>query len=74
MTLSACSTKTIYRTKIVRPPISYNAPCIIPKAVPGDTYKNYILDLIDSLKKCSLRNAKEEEWFDQLQEKAHGPS
>lgn len=31
------------------------------------TYKIYIIELIDTIKKCSARNAAEEVWFDELQ-------
>lgn len=69
LSLSACSTTEIYRTKIVRPPIKYNLPCVVPKAEEGMTYKIYIADLIDTIDKCSARNAAEEVWFDELQTK-----
>jgi hypothetical protein len=70
MILSACSTKVIYKTKVVRPPAEYNTPTKAPEAVYGTTYKDYILELKGSLDKCNEKGVLEEEWFDNLQTRA----
>ena len=74
LSISACSTKTITKYVVKRPPQEYTDPCPIP-LLEGNTVQDlqlYTIDLKGELSKCNLKNELELEWFDRVELELNG--